>query len=182
MKSYSFLLLLTLLSIQGKSQEKNIESNINWQDCKIYEVIYKTIELPERAKYINNTLYKNHNVQFSFTNFSDKKSIIIVHKDVDFKTIISKIIELGYETTNIKSFDFNDNLFYECYYKATFSVIGKLPNHINTNKLKRDDALYAKAKEIFIFKYPDAYNSLNNSSMTEEQKKEKEAKDKSRNK
>ncbi|MBI5219717.1 MAG: hypothetical protein HY958_12380 [Bacteroidia bacterium] len=176
MKNIVWVLLLCMIK---PVFAQNNSFKINFDDCLISQIAVKGIENPEKAKYICNTLHRLPDVVFCYTSLSDGIVYVIADKNYDLKQSVRKINEIGFEIVDINSAIFNDETFLNLYAKITKSVSDNIPNHIKTTFATRDDVVYTKAKEIWVKKNPEKYNALQKKSeITDEQKKEKEAKDK----
>ncbi len=161
----SLIVFFLFVSTIGYSQN----SDFNLADYKAFKTTISNMSNKEQSVFIENTMEKNLMAEFSYVDFSTGTGYFII-KNNNYIAAIEAIINSlnNYTCSNSQELALTDNLFLEMYTKRgglkNEDLKNQPPNYFYVNgNQKKTELLYQIAKEKWIKKYPESYNSLYNS-------------------
>ena len=107
----------------------------------------------ETARYITNLIYKNDIVYFTNVRFTGS-GFAIIASDLDFGELKLELLKKNIEITEYYYRDYDDITYLKLYIQAGSEHIKQDPlqplNYVKIGNRKKDNAAYAKAKEIYL--------------------------------
>ncbi|MFH2143776.1 MAG: hypothetical protein ABIJ97_15235 [Bacteroidota bacterium] len=135
----------------------------------------------EQEVFYRKKLMTQPDILFCMIDLTGSELVIISKEGFDSGMLTEKFAKRGYTVSgeDINAFDEDMFLQYYCRSDAERSSVTNehLPQYIRTGDQVKDDKNYAKAKEIWMKKFPDAYNNMiEKKPLTIEEKLEQEKK------